>query len=369
MAQPPAEKLHTACDECRTRKLRCEGSRPACARCARDGGVCVYSPQKAMGRPRKRRRGSVEGGDGGVREEGVGVANEGLGGFAVQRGGGLVSPAPEEGEGGVVAGGGGYVQDQDPGLVGVYDDIDFGLTPPLDPSLWTTDFPLSTPVPTDYPLSTPLTALTPADQSPLPPCPCLSLTYLTLTKLHTIPLSFPLVLAPLRDAMTTITTLTACPTCPLDAFSAGQNISALVSLFRALLSRISAALAETDREAARLAAAGATKLFRVGDASAALAHLHTGTRACPMGVDVALRAEEWRVVVKAALRGLVEGGGTTVGALLEEAEARQQRWHADEGFMERAWGAKGRCEGPRHGACETLNAAHIRRFVGMLDWD
>lgn len=39
-----------------TRKLKCSGETPACSRCEKEKIKCVYSPQKPMGRPRKRRR-------------------------------------------------------------------------------------------------------------------------------------------------------------------------------------------------------------------------------------------------------------------------------------------------------------------------
>lgn len=39
-----------------TRKLKCSGEVPQCSRCEREGIRCIYSPQKQMGRPRKRRR-------------------------------------------------------------------------------------------------------------------------------------------------------------------------------------------------------------------------------------------------------------------------------------------------------------------------
>ncbi|KAK3942715.1 hypothetical protein QBC46DRAFT_66340 [Diplogelasinospora grovesii] len=45
-----------ACDECRSRKLACSKEPDGCARCKREGIRCHYSPQKPMGRPRKRRR-------------------------------------------------------------------------------------------------------------------------------------------------------------------------------------------------------------------------------------------------------------------------------------------------------------------------
>ncbi|ORY66248.1 uncharacterized protein BCR38DRAFT_338930 [Pseudomassariella vexata] len=47
---------HRACDECRSRKLACTKESDGCARCKREGIACHYSPQKQMGRPRKRPR-------------------------------------------------------------------------------------------------------------------------------------------------------------------------------------------------------------------------------------------------------------------------------------------------------------------------
>ncbi|KAI7118214.1 hypothetical protein KC337_g15367 [Hortaea werneckii] len=49
-------KLRAACDECRLKKLKCTGEQPACSRCVREGIQCIYSPQKQMGRPKKRQR-------------------------------------------------------------------------------------------------------------------------------------------------------------------------------------------------------------------------------------------------------------------------------------------------------------------------
>ncbi|RMZ07637.1 hypothetical protein D0862_04214 [Hortaea werneckii] len=52
----PHPKLRAACDECRLKKLKCTGEQPACSRCVREGIQCIYSPQKQMGRPKKRQR-------------------------------------------------------------------------------------------------------------------------------------------------------------------------------------------------------------------------------------------------------------------------------------------------------------------------
>ncbi|ELQ40620.1 hypothetical protein OOU_Y34scaffold00414g51 [Pyricularia oryzae Y34] len=49
-----SQPKHRACDECRSRKLACTKEPEGCARCKKEGIKCNYSPQKQMGRPRKR---------------------------------------------------------------------------------------------------------------------------------------------------------------------------------------------------------------------------------------------------------------------------------------------------------------------------
>ncbi|KIX06518.1 uncharacterized protein Z518_04494 [Rhinocladiella mackenziei CBS 650.93] len=50
----PSAKRHAACDECRKRKLKCSGEPTGCERCIKQNLICHFSPQKQMGRPRKR---------------------------------------------------------------------------------------------------------------------------------------------------------------------------------------------------------------------------------------------------------------------------------------------------------------------------
>ncbi|GFP58095.1 fusaric acid cluster transcription factor FUB10 [Trichoderma asperellum] len=54
-ASAPGPQKHRACDECRFRKIACSKEPGGCSRCQKEGITCVYSPQKPMGRPRKRR--------------------------------------------------------------------------------------------------------------------------------------------------------------------------------------------------------------------------------------------------------------------------------------------------------------------------
>ncbi|KAK5323340.1 hypothetical protein LTR93_005393 [Exophiala xenobiotica] len=52
----PTAKRHTACDECRKRKLKCSGDPTGCGRCLKQTLTCHYSMQSKMGRPRKRQK-------------------------------------------------------------------------------------------------------------------------------------------------------------------------------------------------------------------------------------------------------------------------------------------------------------------------
>lgn len=207
------------------------------------------------------------------------------------------------------------------------------------------------------------------------PCTCLSLTYLTLTDLQTVPtFSFPQVIIPLRKAMTTVSSLIKCPVCPLDPFSAIQNVSSIVSLFKAIVERFSKVLHEVNLEATRLTQSGQKKPYRIGDNNPALSHLHTGTIDCPMGFNIELEPEVWKKLVKTALKTEMYGGGsnsTPLKLLLKETEERQQRWHNDPEFLgeqrRRLWGQE-HCERDKS-ACESLGGEHIRRAIRMLDWE
>lgn len=234
-------------------------------------------------------------------------------------------------------------------------DFGFNLDFTIDPSLW--NLPPPTPQPPEN-----------------NPCTCLSTTYLTLSTLQTLPtFSFPQVIPPLRTAMSALATLIHCPTCPLDAFTATQNVQSITSLFKALTARYAKALLDINAEATRLALTNTKKRFRVGDTNPALAHLHTGTADCPLGFNIDLEAREWKKIAKTALKMEVWGGGSgavCLVGLLEECEERQRVWHGDKA----TWGEEmrhlrrgGECgEGK---ACEALGAEHIRRGIEGMDWE
>lgn len=95
-----------------------------------------------------------------------------------------------------------------------------------------------------------------------------------------------------------------------------------------------------------------------------------------MGFNVELDPETWRKLVKQALRTEVHGGGsntTPLQGLLEESEARQQKWHENKDFLgeerRRLFGDGKHCEGNEKRACQTLGAEHIKMAIGRLNWD
>ncbi|KAJ4367381.1 hypothetical protein N0V83_006963 [Neocucurbitaria cava] len=242
-------------------------------------------------------------------------------------------------------------------------NLDFSMDPPIDPSLWDLQ-----PVPQPNAV----------DGTNMGPCTCLSVMYLTLTDLQSVPsFAFPQVIIPLRKAMSNLSDLIHCPQCPKEMFTAIQNIQSAVALFKALVERFNKVLIELDAEAERLQQTGQKKAYRVGDNNPALHHLHTGTLDCPMGFNIDLEAKDWTRIVKTALKTEIHGGGSNprpLMDLLKEIEARQERWHNDKEFWSEErihmfGGTRLECKDKDTKPCEALGADHIRRAINRLNFD
>ncbi|USP74232.1 hypothetical protein yc1106_01506 [Curvularia clavata] len=373
-----AEKLHAACDECRTRKLKCSGDSPKCVRCKRERIDCVYSPQKQMGRPRKRRREDetnnsartlVQG-----RDELVDISNNPFDMTNYPDYDNLISPSSlqdhyssNESSGHEAITPGQF----DLGLPNQFEistafDFAPGSEPAVDPSLWKPQPDLAAHSNVFEPLSSQLHVGT---------CTCLTKTWMTLTELQAITsFDFPQVVLPLRNAMSALADIISCSQCPKDPFSAIQNVQSIVSLMKAIVERFNKVLVEVDHEAARLEETGQKKSYRIGDRNPALSHLHTGTLDCPMGFNIELEANEWRRLVKTALKTEVYGNGSNPQPLLElvkRSEMRQEIWHKDR----RSWtdemiqlhGAQQECPASQ-GCCKALGAQHILQTINNLKW-
>jgi len=174
--------------------------------------------------------------------------------------------------------------------------------------------------------------------------------------------------------MRALSDLIHCTQCPKEAFSAIQNIQSIVSLFRAIVERFSKVLLEVNAEAERLEHTGKKKPYRIGDNSPALSHLHTGTLDCPMGFNIELESQDWKRIVKTALRTEAYGGGSNprpLMDLLQETETRQEMWHKNKHLWNKDTNCYhvGRQECDSERSCETLRAEHIRRAIDSLKWD
>ncbi|KAK5168325.1 uncharacterized protein LTR77_006894 [Saxophila tyrrhenica] len=356
-------KRRAACDECRTKKLKCTGEQPKCSRCAREGITCIYSIQKQMGRPKKRQRtDDDEHHDAHPHEEHV-IPNKD------QQPQAWDFPPPDEPYNVLTPGG--SVQ---PWL------LDFDT----DPTLYPSDSALPALTPDNNSTSShspPVLNLPPELQqthhhnhnhidpslpqpdstnlglpaSLLPPCACLSTMYLTLSNLSSMPPSFPFPFAlhPLRSAMQTAADVLACEHCPQRFISAIQNTQLIGTLLMSLAERYGKVLSAISSEAERAEREGEKKKFRLADLNTANGHLHTNGIGCAAAFNLELEADEWRSLAKKVVRaevcGADDGGemnplsesnemnGTGGGdphshcpsflGIISKMERRQEFWH------------------------------------------
>ncbi|CAE7012541.1 hypothetical protein CFE70_002237 [Pyrenophora teres f. teres 0-1] len=365
-------KLHAACDECRTRKLKCSGNTPKCERCNREKMECIYSPRKQMGRPRKRMRESeaVEAADLSVE-----VHLDALNNFSdmpnfANFDNSISMPALQDTQSSNGSSAHGAVTPaqydfslSDPFGMPHFSNAAYTTDSAIDPSLWNLQFDSQTNYPND------------PTQENTGTCTCLTTTWITLTDLQSIvSFPFPQVVIPLRKAQSVLSDLIHCTECPKEAYNAIQNVQSIVSLTKAIVERFNKVLMEVDREAARLEATGEKKPYRFGDNNPALSHLHTGDSNCPMGFNIELEPKDWRKLVKNALKTEIYGGGSNPRPLLDlvkESEARQEMWHRDR----HAWNEEVEQLRPERQdcdpsqTCEALGAEHIRKMIDRLKWD
>lgn len=120
-------------------------------------------------------------------------------------------------------------------------------------------------------------------------------------------ISFPYILSPLRQAISTAHSVLTCNLCAQNVSSAMVNVHILHALLQSILEKVIIALKLIDKEAEELESSGATKQFRIGDSSPAAADLHTGTWDCPAAFEVDLKGMEWRRLARKAMKSEIKG--------------------------------------------------------------
>ncbi|KAF2145724.1 uncharacterized protein K452DRAFT_284090 [Aplosporella prunicola CBS 121167] len=305
-------KRRTACDECRTRKLKCSGGQPRCERCERERIECVYSLQKQMGRPRKRRRDDPN-----------------------------LTPTDHSVEFGLLQSAfaaGGELDTDATALPSL--NHQHAIDPLLDDS--SLDAILGAhPLPDSGYSDSHVQCADPDDApafdlpSPFnPPCSCLSNMYLTLSSLQSQPsFTFPYSLPVIQRAMATAAAVLKCQQCPKGAASAIQNLHQLSSTLMTIVDCFHRILISIDEEANRVDALGITKPFHIADASAP-PEMHTGTSDCPARFGMDLTGQEWRTMARRVLKTRFVGSASdsddmSLQGIVTQFERRQNHWHED----------------------------------------
>jgi len=176
-----------------------------------------------------------------------------------------------------------------------------------------------------------------------PTCACLSTLYLTLSSLATMDQTFPFPtsLHPLREAMSTASQAISCPVCPILFITGLQNVQLLNALLMSLAERFSRILSSINAEATALELHNSTvstlaelktKTFRLADLSTP-GHLHSGGPHCAAAFSLSFTPAEWRSMAKKVVRAEVHGPADGseccpyLLGLITQMEKRQERTH------------------------------------------
>lgn len=389
-----------------TKKLKCSGERPACARCRREDITCVYSPQKQMGRPKKRQRTDDES----RAEDTVGSAT---------------APQLQQWEEHTLAN---NVDSSGTSNIGggVAVDIDEffspggSLQPWLQSADWTIPSEHSMPGLTpDSPSNSPPTINLPpelqthnqnhhhshvpsqprdnstqllldpslaatglnlgAPRSGLLTCACLSSMYLTLNTLQQLDqFAFPFALHPLREAMQTSAEVLSCEQCPRRFITAIQNTQLIGTLLMSIAERFGRVIESINNESIRVDLANETKKFRLADLNTSTSHLHTGGIGCAAAFSVDLSPAEWRAMAKKVVRAEVHGpsdGNTCCPYLMgltKQMEDRQEKWMGapipHDFPLDSAGVPIGGKNIPREDHLCLKLVAYCRKLVDAFDW-
>ncbi|KAI9676995.1 MAG: hypothetical protein M1817_006834 [Caeruleum heppii] len=311
--------IHSSCDPCRTRKLKCSGEPTGCTRCRTSGHHCHYSARKPMGRPLKRQRSSEAPGtraDGGLTPDATNRRADSHHPPAEPSG-----PPPPQAA---------YVQGLSRGLNNQFEALFPDLDLALDASA-TPDWQMNQPtqpwlMPSPPRHQQPFAAHDPSTQ-PVSPylafpdtsqrsCACLATLTSSMATLSQLPVSFPASLLPLRSAILAAQAAIACPECPQD-FSLGyQNTMLLGTLLPLIAEGYGRVLRGVNDEARDKETRGERVMIKMGEMSGIDAtdlpswSERSDRKASPVtddGIEVDISPEEWRQLARRVVRTDIMG--------------------------------------------------------------
>ena len=157
-------------------------------------------------------------------------------------------------------------------------------------------------------------------------CKCLPQLYAFLGTFQKpmIPI-YPFSLVALKKTAGFCTEAVRCQHCSTEYSSALQNSMLLGTLMNLVIIEYRKLLEHIDEQAAE----GAAKSMRMGNNTPEMMHLHTGTLDCPMGINLDLSGDEWKVLAKRTVRKEIFGPGEpNLAQIIQEMKDRQQQWHS-----------------------------------------
>lgn len=277
-----------------TRKLKCSGEQPECSRCANDNITCVYSTQKVMGRPRKRKLHDTD--------QSTSVSSQEVRQQTFSLESNPFDSAIE------------------------FDTLTDGMTFP------DLDLPTALDNINEATLLTTSATDIPPDQS----CACLSSIYLTLENLrgmHVV--SFPSSLHWLRDALHTCKSCIDCQVCPAQYLTATQNVQLLGTLLLSMSERYNRILKSIASDTTAAQETGQMKTLRIDSLQTIKSsHENVGDTDSNESLVLELPPLEWRKlakqVVKAEVYGTSDASRASFMSVLTSLEQRQAHWHTME---------------------------------------
>ncbi|KAH7143716.1 hypothetical protein EDB81DRAFT_503101 [Dactylonectria macrodidyma] len=291
-----ASHRRASCEQCRQKKLKCDGGYPECGRCLNAGEICKYSARRPMGRPKKRKVSETE--------DDVGVT------------GSNDAPSPS----------GGMEMPGD--LIGGMDLNGLGFSPQLefDSGIGSTDWGVS--IDTDPALQ----ATVPS--SGKPSCSCLASLYLSLEEMRSTDVSpFTAGLVQLRTVTARALAILQCPICPGEFVWAMQNSQLLNTLLVSIAETYRRLIEFIEEEAQRATDNNESKTFFISETQPGNPDLEMRDGSyIPPSFALSLSPAKWESLAKEAIKVDVFGSPhsslTSFLDVLQLMEERQLGWHS-----------------------------------------
>ncbi|KAH7159714.1 hypothetical protein B0J13DRAFT_111455 [Dactylonectria estremocensis] len=295
-----ASHRRASCEQCRQKKLKCDGEYPGCGRCLNAGEICKYSVRRPMGRPKKRKVSETE------NQIGVTASNDALSSFGER--------------------------ETPPDLIGGMDMNGLTFSPELafDSGMGTTDWGCDTSVSTNTDPA--LQEVVPS--SGKPSCSCLASLYLSLEEMRSTDVApFTTGLVQLRTVTARALAILQCPICPGEFVWAMQNSQLLNTLLVSIAETYRRLIEFIEQEAERATSNNESKVFFISETQPGDPgmEMRDGSH-IPPSFSLALNPARWESLVKEAVKADVFGSPhsslTSFSDVLQLMEERQLGWHS-----------------------------------------